>query len=758
MVDTLRLLGYVDRLRGAPGERLRFMVSSEVPEVEVALVRLLHGDVNPAGPGFREVEVPSSIDGTHRAHPQAIRSGSRIDLPDALGPGIRPAAFATFLWPTMPADGDQTIAASGDPGTGPAWWFGIGAGGGVTLIVSDEGGSRIAVAEPLRRFGWYHVGFSVDADGHASVWQYPVRRWPRDASGAEATGRTAPLPAGTGDLWLGGTPDRRVPSLDGKLDRPRLYSAPLDQADSATLAERPDDLDRLGEALLGAWDFAADIPTDRVTDRSPAGRHGTTVNMPTRAVTGYNHRGHAVAWTDAPDEYGAIHFHRDDLDDAGWEPTFELLIPADLPSGVYAARLRASGDEDHIPFVVRPPRGTATTKVAVLMPTLTYVMYANYTDLGKGAWQPEQAGHWSNVTPHADPTLFPEVYRWIDEHQLYGNYDLHVDGSGVVMGSWLRPILNMRPRFRYRIWGAPPRFPADLYLIGFLDAAGFEVDVITDHDLHEEGPDLLRPYAVVLSGSHPEYWTERMRDGLDAYLGDGGRFMYLGGNGLFGVATLDDAHPHRVELRRWGAPWPFECPPGERFHAMTGEQGGTWRNRGRAPNTSVGIGTSAAGFDTAVPYRRMEGGKDPRFAWVFEGIDPDALIGDHPNLVTRWGAAGYEIDRWEPEFGSPPSSVVLASSVGFSSAYKAMIDEELYFIPGRDGKHVDDPQVDGEPHRFVRADIAYTAWPNGGAAFAVGSIAWFGSLAHDGYRNTTATVTANVIRRFRDTPRGTDPA
>jgi N,N-dimethylformamidase len=42
--------------------------------------------------------------------------------------------------------------------------------------------------------------------------------------------------------------------------------------------------------------------------------------------------------------------------------------------------------------------------------------------------------------------------------------------------------------------------------------------------------------------------------------------------------------------------------------------------------------------------------------------------------------------------------------------------------------------------------------------FAVGSIAWFGSLSHDGYRNTTATVTANVIRRFRDTPRGVDPA
>ena len=76
--------------------------------------------------------------------------------------------------------------------------------------------------------------------------------------------------------------------------------------------------------------------------------------------------------------------------------------------------------------------------------------------------------------------------------------------------------------------------PADLYLIDWLEAKGYAADIITDDDLHAEGAGLLASYKVVLTGSHHEYWTARMLAALDTYLQDGGRFMYLGGNGLFG--------------------------------------------------------------------------------------------------------------------------------------------------------------------------------------------------------------------------------
>ena len=48
---------------------------------------------------------------------------------------------------------------------------------------------------------------------------------------------------------------------------------------------------------------------------------------------------------------------------------------------------------------------------------------------------------------------------------------------------------------------------ADTHLIDWLEVKGFEVDVITDEDLHFEGAALLKPYKVVLTGTHPEYYS-----------------------------------------------------------------------------------------------------------------------------------------------------------------------------------------------------------------------------------------------------------
>ena len=60
-------LGYPDELCVRPGETVGFHVSGAGAEtVDAQLVKLIHGDTQPGGPGFREVEVPSGVDGTHR--------------------------------------------------------------------------------------------------------------------------------------------------------------------------------------------------------------------------------------------------------------------------------------------------------------------------------------------------------------------------------------------------------------------------------------------------------------------------------------------------------------------------------------------------------------------------------------------------------------------------------------------------------------------------------------------------------------------
>ena len=754
----MRLLGYTDRLSVAPGQSIRFMVSCDHPQYDARLVRLIHGDTNPAGPGFKQVVVPSAIDGSKPGKHEEIRGGSYVQIPLSGVELDSAVTFFTFVQLTNPDAGEQTIASMGNPYADGGWALGLSDKATLQLVVNGGHSAqplRVS-AGPLRRWDWYAVALAVDATiGTATVWQQPVRSWPGDetppASISLDEGIGAPSDAPLVLAGILNADGRTSHHFDGRIDRPRLLRRSLSASELARLAAAPDDLDGLRTDVIGAWDFSRDLDSDVAMDVSANRHNGRVVNMPARAVTGHNFSGKEVCFRLAPEEYGAIHFHRDDLENAHWGVDFELEIPTRLPSGVYAAWLRAGSDEDYLPFIVRPPRGTATSNIAVLMSTMTYVCYANFTDLGVGAWQEGATGKWDSGAPYADPTLFRDVYRYIDEKALYGLYDRHLDGSGVMYGSYLKPVLTMRPKFRYRVMATPPRFPADLYLVDWLHVKGFEADFITDHDhdLHAEGPELLRHYSVVISSSHHEYWTGGMLDSLETYLSEGGRFMYLSGNGLYGVVSVDPARPHKIELRRWGTSWPFEVHPAERYHSMTGEPGGTWRNRGRAPNRIVGVGTAGVEFEDGVPFKRMPESHDPSVAFIFEGIGAEELIGDHPSLQVRWGAAGYEFDRYETELGSPQTTLLLASSIGFKTQYaKPTIDEELWFAPGRDGARVSDPQRDGEPHRFVRADMTYTNYPNGGAVFTAGSICWRGGMSWNGYDNTVSRITENVLRRF----------
>jgi N,N-dimethylformamidase len=234
--------------------------------------------------------------------------------------------------------------------------------------------------------------------------------------------------------------------------------------------------------------------------------------------------------------------------------------------------------------------------------------------------------------------------------------------------------------------------------------------------------------------------------------------MYMGGNGLYGVVSADAHKPHRIEIRRWGTSWPFECPPAERYHSSTGEPGGTWRSRGRSPHRLLGVGTAGAGFDRGGAYRRTAAAREARFEFIFHGLRPDELIGDVPSLQLRWGAAGYEFDRCDSELGSPARTQLLASSVGLNGTYQPMLDDILWFAGGRDGHGPEDPQTPGEPHPFVRSDLSYLEYPNGGPVFSAGAIAWTSCLSAYDYDNSVSTVTENVLRRFMQTARGADPA
>ena len=70
--------GYADRLSVAPQESIEFKVSCEEPGTYRAdLVRLIHGDTNPAGPGFKEEQLETAASGDYEGRFQATDAGSK---------------------------------------------------------------------------------------------------------------------------------------------------------------------------------------------------------------------------------------------------------------------------------------------------------------------------------------------------------------------------------------------------------------------------------------------------------------------------------------------------------------------------------------------------------------------------------------------------------------------------------------------------------------------------------------------------------
>jgi N,N-dimethylformamidase len=716
---VMPIIGYGDRWSAQPGETIRFMVSAAVPRYHARVVLLIHGDTNPAGPGYKERPVAAAIEGEYAGRVQALHPGSFAVVPhaDVLQPGDG-FTLSAWVYPTTPGERPQAILAKWDDSSQAGYAMLLDAEGALALRLGDGRGglATVSTGTPLRAFAWRHVTASWDAaTGQVRLRQesHGPPQVPPDA--VEATATVTVIPAATAapltiGAWTAEIAGQRVIGdrhINGKIEAPQVQR---------------------GEAVVAAWDFSRDIGSDRITETGPHGLHGRTVNAPTRAVTGRCFSGRVTNYHLAPEEYGAIFFHDDDLENAGWEPDFAWTLPEDLPSGVYAVHLQADDAEDFIPFIVRPRRGTATAPIAVLLPTYTYLAYGNEQITWRNPDSP---------VPHNPLQHLQAQDHTIVALGLKSAYDHHADDSGVCFSSRLRPVLNLRPKYSTALILAPQHFNADLYLIDWLEAMGHPYDVLTDEDLHAEGADLLHPYRVVMTGCHHEYWSSRMLDAVETYLGDGGRWISLTGNGYYWPIGVDPTRPHLLEIRRGqNGTGTWRSAPGENWFQTTDEPGGLWRDRGRPPQRLVGVGMSAAGFDRALPFYRLPASYDPRAAFIFAGVGEDEPIGDVGLMMG--GAAGLEIDRADTALGTPPHALVVATARSFSDSYLRAIEEVT----------TPDAHQSGPDNPAVRGDMVFFETPNDGAVFAVGSITWFGCLSHNAYRNPVSRITDNVLRAF----------
>ncbi|WP_419841027.1 N,N-dimethylformamidase beta subunit family domain-containing protein [Candidatus Poriferisodalis sp.] len=758
-----QITGYCEPWTVRAGESVRLMASShQRGPAEVDITQIVCGDPTRYGPGFDERPVPEAGSGQLILDEQPLTPGSygvaALDgLPSVGRLGLRlwvmptlldrPARIATLCarvaaTPVTAAPVPAAPASATPAETQAEAWLLVEAlrlelrdGRAVVSSAAVDGGLEAVIdARPLTRNRWYL--FDAELDLAAGVLCAGIATARSDSPGRDATegdrlsdlaaqslgaepggdthegvrwhgvGTTAGFEpqAGGGvlapvSLWLAGGPGGE--RCDGRLARPML---------------------RCGEAGV-SWDFSAD-PAGRSVPAEVAGcrvQCGPVVlhQLPTRAITGPAWDGTAHRWSDNLSHYDAVHFHHDDLYDAGWHTTVETTLPHDLTSGIYAFRVRSEFGQDRVPIFVRPAASAPTADVALLMPTATYLAYANHRMLFEGA----------DFIP-TKTRLRPE-HAYIRDHPELGrsHYEKHPDGSGVMFSSRRRPVLNLRP-------GADGwNFTPDTDINAFLEHLEVGHDIVTDEDLHAEGLEAIAPYRVLVTGSHPEYWSTAMLDALADWQRAGGRLMYLGGNGFYWRVAFSDEWPGAVELRRAeDGVRNWQTGPGESYHAWGGEYGGLWRRQGRAPNEICGVGFAAQGFEQATWFVRDPGTDASRAAWILDGV-PGERIG---TSGLGGGAAGQEVDRYDAQLGSPSHAVVLASATTFGPDMLRTKEEfeASVYVP--------------TPDPMVRADIVFYETPNGGAVFSVGSISWFGALARDGFDNDVARITANVVRRFAD--------
>ncbi|MFO1151708.1 MAG: DUF6605 domain-containing protein [Alsobacter sp.] len=750
-----KIFGYANRISVKQGEDITFYVNADgASEASAQLVRLIHGDAHEAGPGHVEAEIDHPVNGAWPVKKQFTQLGNFLVVDDPARKLAHEGALTlmAYVTPTMPRAGRrQVILGRWDTLRNKGYALGINPAGHLEFWVGDGKEVDYVTAElPILPNVWYFVAAAYDpATGRAEIYQEGVvnrynsiyGRVVHDDYATHVVQRFRFRHVNGDDVpfLIGGSQDfheLRGPFVSdlyaGKIDRPAICAGALPRQDLDRIrrGEKPAD-----SAILAYWDTASGYTGQGVghvvTDMGPHGLHATGVNHPVRGMTGWNWNGKDDCYRLAPEQYGGIEFHPDAVTDCRWDATKTMRVPDDLKSGIYAVRLRVgpgvSIAEEYIVFVVRSRNPTA--KLCFLVPTASYLAYGNESlSFDAHIIQPMTG------QPPVVTDLDVETY----EHREYGlsTYDHYEDGAGVCFSSYKRPIVNMRPKYRMSSMNITWQFPADLSIVAWIDHQGYDCEFVTDEDVHLEGQEALRPFACVMTGTHPEYVSERMLDAQEDYVHDGGRLIYMGGNGYYWVVGFDPSDPSCMEVRKLDSGMrAWAAKPGEHYLQTTGEKSGLWRNRGRAPQKLTGVGFIAEGFETCTPYRKMPDAWHRTVSWITEGVEGE-IIGDQG--LAYGGAAGIELDRYDLSLGTPPHTKIIASSGGHSDNYVLVTEELLYAYAG----------LVGSLDYRIRGDMTYFTAPNDGAVFCTGSIAYGQALPANNFKNSAAKVLANVVSAF----------
>jgi hypothetical protein len=366
-------------------------------------------------------------------------------------------------------------------------------------------------------------------------------------------------------------------------------------------------------------------------------------------------------------------------EDWSW-PAYEFAIPAGWPSGVVIAELEEDGYKR--PFDLGRDHGAALFVVrgtgSGLLYKLPLATYHAYNCSGGACF-------YSNPPR----SLAPPGAR----------VSLRRPGGGIGGAVWGAPdhYDAASPRQSFAHWDA--RF------VRWLARNGYTADFCTDLDIHAD-PGLLRPYRLLVSAGHDEYWSEATRDAVEDFAALGGKLAFFGANLCWWRIHLVDGGTAMVCHQ--GGPqgardhwWPSSgaARPEDSLGGVSYRHGGGWWD---GPRTTSGYLVQQPGHWVFAGTGLARGdalGRDtwpPLVGYECDGAPLDALDARDGALLAARAAEG----------GTPPGYQVLAA---------APLGPGWQELPPREGQaageglHAATLGLFGHPGKGQRGGIVFSA-------------------------------------------------
>ncbi len=173
----LKITGYSDKYQAFPGEKIKFYVNSEKSEdYDVQIVRLIHGDTNPEGPGYKEEEIGASCNKSYPGRNQKIHAGSYVIIPQDDRLNLKSFTLQAYIYPTTPGKGRQGLLTKWNEETSSGYGLFINEDSCLSIMIGDGAGQVIKLSseKKLLRKVWYIVAASFDSEtGKIKLYQEP---------------------------------------------------------------------------------------------------------------------------------------------------------------------------------------------------------------------------------------------------------------------------------------------------------------------------------------------------------------------------------------------------------------------------------------------------------------------------------------------------------------------------------------------------------------------------------------------------------